>query len=228
VSQTFPGLAQLAFVLEPELVADGQADLARLELGQDEPSDVLLVETFVPADDQAVLRLGLLELLVVVGLDLDEGPEDVLVLVRVLVSTDVSGFVRQKETSTLEKDGLRLVVDARLLQIVQGGGGVVLPQLLELVDLRPGDLPGAGHLGLGRDLDEPGQKLAVLDQRRPGRGVPDHVLLPAGRAGLAAEQDDDGVALGGDEAQQEDVAGAAGVALGPRSAQGRRRMQLHG
>lgn len=51
-----------------------------------EPGDALLVESHVPANDERLLGLRLLETLVVVGFDLDEGSKDVLVLVRILVA----------------------------------------------------------------------------------------------------------------------------------------------
>jgi hypothetical protein len=86
VAEGVPGFVQLAVVPQPELVTDREAHFARLELGQVEPGDPLLVETHVPADDEAFLSLRLFQALVVVGFDLDERTEDILVLVRVLVS----------------------------------------------------------------------------------------------------------------------------------------------
>jgi hypothetical protein len=85
VTDALPRLVQLAAVPELELVADGEADLAALELGEVEPGGALLVETHVPADDEGLLGLGFFELLVVVGLDLHERAKDVLILVRVFV-----------------------------------------------------------------------------------------------------------------------------------------------
>jgi hypothetical protein len=76
----------LPSVLQPQLISHRQPDLARLEFRQVKPRDALLVETHVPANDEAFLRLRLLETLVVVGFDLDERAEDVLVLVGVLVA----------------------------------------------------------------------------------------------------------------------------------------------
>ena len=55
--------------------------------------------------------LGLFKLFVVVGLQFDEGPEDVLVLVGVLVA---------------QQHVLGLLVHPGLLQVLQGGCGVVL------------------------------------------------------------------------------------------------------
>ena len=78
-------LEAAAVELEPELVADREPDLAALELGHAKPGDTLLVQADVPADDDVVLRLRLLNLFVVVGLDLDERAKNVLVLVGVLV-----------------------------------------------------------------------------------------------------------------------------------------------
>ena len=86
MAEGVPGFVKLAVVPQPELVTDREAHFARLELGQVEPGDPLLVETHVPADDEAFLSLRLFQALVVVGFDLDERTEDILVLVRVLVS----------------------------------------------------------------------------------------------------------------------------------------------
>lgn len=88
----------LAVVAQAELIPDGEANLARLELGKVEPRNTLLIETHVPPDDERLLGLRLLEALVVVGLDLDERPKDVLVLVRVLVATTemMSAFVLKR------------------------------------------------------------------------------------------------------------------------------------
>ena len=58
-------------------------------LGEVEVSDLLLVETDIPANDDVVLRLRLLQFLVVVSLQLHQRSEDVLVLVRVLVSASI-------------------------------------------------------------------------------------------------------------------------------------------
>lgn len=78
-------LEPAAVQLKSELVPNRQSHLSALELGHAKPRDALLVETNVPPDDDVVLRLRLLDLLVVVGLNLDERSKDVLVLVRVLV-----------------------------------------------------------------------------------------------------------------------------------------------
>lgn len=77
------------------------------------------------------------------------------------------------------------------------------------------DLPRPELLLVGRDLDEPGEEGAVFDEGRPLGGIPDDVLAGLhGGAGLSAEEDDDGIGFGGDEAEEEDVLGAAVVALG--------------
>lgn len=55
-------------------------------LGKVEVGNALLIETHVPADQDVVLGLRLLQLLVIVRLQLDQGAKDVLVLVRILVS----------------------------------------------------------------------------------------------------------------------------------------------
>jgi len=84
----------LAVVAKPQLVANCEPDLAAFELGQVEPRDALLVESNVPPDDESLLRLRLLEPFVVVGLNLDQRAEDVLVLVRILVPADENRLPR--------------------------------------------------------------------------------------------------------------------------------------
>lgn len=54
-----------------------------------------------------------------------------------------------------------------------------LPELLEFVNLLGRDLTGPQLLLLGRDLHQPGQKAAVLDERLPLRAVPINVLQTA-------------------------------------------------
>ena len=61
-------------------------------LGHVEVGRRLLVESLVPPHFDVVLGLGLLQLLVIVGLQLDQGPEDVLVLVTVLLTNQKSIF----------------------------------------------------------------------------------------------------------------------------------------
>ena len=122
----------------------------------------------------------------------------------------------------LEQDWLRLLVDAGAANILEVGVRVVLPHLLELVDLVEADLARAQLLLLGRHLDEPRQEGSVVDDGRPLRRVPDDVLRRGhGSTRLAAEQDDDRVALGRDETEHENVLAAAVVALGRRLAERR-------
>ena len=71
-----------------------------------------------------------------------------------------------------EHDLLRLLVHARLFEILELGLGVVLPQLLQLIDLLRRDLASTQLLLFRGNLDEPGQELPVLDQRRPLRWIP--------------------------------------------------------
>lgn len=79
-------LVHLSIVPQPQLISNSEPNLSRLELGKVEPGDTLLVESHVPANDEAFLSLRLLEALVVVGFNLDEGAEDVLILVGILVA----------------------------------------------------------------------------------------------------------------------------------------------
>lgn len=57
--------------------------------------------------------------------------------------------------------------------------GPHLPELLQLVDLLGSDLPSPQLLLLRRDLDQPRQEAAVLDQGLPLRAVPVDVLKAA-------------------------------------------------
>jgi hypothetical protein len=212
MSDAIPRFVHLASVLQPQLISDSEPDLSRLELGEVEPRNALLVQTHVPANDEALLSLGLLETLVVVGFDLDEGTEDVLVLVGVLVTVAEkgergkqrrnrgrdgevrghfeSGRRRRKKVSedVMRKRGersggnvpkqnrLRLIIDTRLLQILQRRLRVLPPKLLELVDLVEGDLTSSKLFLLRRNLDEPREERAVFDERGPLRRVPDDIL----------------------------------------------------
>lgn len=101
VAERIPRLVQLTMVPQPELVTDRETHFARLELGQVEPGDPLLVETHVPANDEPFLSLRLFQALVVVGFDLDERAKDVLVLVGVLVSAAAQQRVSTESPSSL-------------------------------------------------------------------------------------------------------------------------------
>ena len=67
---------------------------------------------------------------------------------------------------------LWFLVDSRFLQVLQGGIRVVLPQLLQLVDLRGRDLPGSSLLLLRGNLHQPVQEASVIDQGAPVVRVP--------------------------------------------------------
>ena len=98
------------------------------------------------------------------------------------------------------------IVHPGLLQVLELGVDVLLPEVLQLVDLSGGDLPGSQLLGVPRDLDQPADQLAVRDERLPGLLVPVHVLQAVlGGAGLPAQHHHHAVRLGGDEAGDEDV-----------------------
>ena len=74
----------VARVAQQQLVARDEAHV-RVLLREGEVGDALLVQPHVPAHGHALLRLRLLHLLVVVRLELDQRPHDVLVLVGILV-----------------------------------------------------------------------------------------------------------------------------------------------
>ena len=75
----------VARVAQQQLVARDEAHV-RVLLREGEVGDALLVQPHVPAHGHPLLRLRLLHLLVVVGLELDQRPHDVLVLVGILVT----------------------------------------------------------------------------------------------------------------------------------------------
>lgn len=63
-------------------------------------------------------------------------------------------------------------------------------------------------------FDEPSEEASVLDKRRPLGGIPDDVFgVGDGSARLTAEEHDDGLALCGDETEEEDILGTAVVAF---------------
>lgn len=77
-----------------------------------------------------------------------------------------------------------------------------------------GDGPRLELLGFGRRPHEPRHKVRLLDERAPLARVPDDVLgrTLRRRARLTAQQDDNRIGFGGDEAEQEDVLAVAGPA----------------
>ena len=90
-----------------------------------------------------------------------------------------------------QQDLLWLLIHARFLQILQAGLRVVLPQLLQLVDLLRGDLTGPQLVLVCRHLHQPGQELAVLDQGLPLGRVPENRIRlinkpGSGKTGLNA------------------------------------------
>ncbi|MES1919776.1 hypothetical protein MHBO_001547, partial [Bonamia ostreae] len=153
-----------------------------------------------PTDGDALLLLCLARLAVEVGLEGDQRLEDAREGGRVGVA---------------HHDGLDLVFEFLAVEVGERRAVVaVFPELLQLAQLRGGGFQRARHLALGRRLHEPGQEGALLDERDPLRQVPVHLLERVEReTGLSAEQDDDGVGFGGDEAEKEDVLATAVEAL---------------
>lgn len=167
-------------VLETELIAGGESDFATFELGQIEPSDMLLVQTFIPADDETVLGLGFFETLVIIGFNLDERAKDVLVLIGIFVSAKEGASEDGSQVVIVhdvpQKNRLGLVVGTRFLKVLESGFGIVLPKLFELVDLSPSDLSGSRLLGVVGYLDKPRKELPVFDEGAPLGSVPDEIL----------------------------------------------------
>ena len=71
MAQTFPSFAHLSAVPQAQFISNSQTDLSTLQLGEDKPGHAFLVQPDVPSHDHIRLRLGLLQLLVVVRLNLD-------------------------------------------------------------------------------------------------------------------------------------------------------------
>jgi hypothetical protein len=104
---------------------------------------------------------------------------------------------------------------------------VISPQVLQLGHLRDRNLSSSELFGFCRDLDEPGEKGAIIDDSGPLRSVPIYVFgtgqrrtgltihqsedpsqydIPSPRGEYSpAEKDDDSVTFGGNEAEHEDV-----------------------
>mmetsp|Transcript_7910 Transcript_7910/g.23809 ORF Transcript_7910/g.23809 Transcript_7910/m.23809 type:complete len:839 (+) Transcript_7910:1217-3733(+) len=191
-------LAHPVAEVELELVPGHQPHLA-LVLGEHEVGDTLLVEPHVPVHHQVLLAVLLLHHLVVVRLVLDQGTENVLVLIGVLVGQQHRG---------------RLVVDPRLVQVLQLGVGLGLPEVFDLDELRGRQQARARLLVLGGDLDEPGEEaLVAVDEGQPQRQVPVHVLHAPRLHARPAQQHHHLLLLCGDKSQHKDVALATVVAL---------------
>ncbi len=195
--------------LEAQLVPDHDLALVGREAtAKGEGGDVLAREALLPAHGNAAGAEGLLHLPIVVGLHLDQRRQDVLVVIPVLVPQQGRGEVG-------------VVDDVGPVEVGEAGVGLGLPQLLELVDLRLGEVPREEQLLLGRHLDEPREELAVLHEGVPLAELPVHVLQLRHRLHAhAAQQHHHRRAARRDEPQHERVLAAAVVALEDRVAQG--------
>lgn len=71
MAQTFPSFAHLPAIPQAQFISNSQTDLSTLQFGEDKPGDAFLIQTDVPSHDHIRLRLGFLQLLVVVRLNLD-------------------------------------------------------------------------------------------------------------------------------------------------------------
>jgi len=71
---------------------------------------------------------------------------------------------------------LRLIVGAWSLKIFQGSVGVFSPQILQLGDLHCCDLSCTELLLFWGDLYQPWEEAAIVNQWKPLRGVPVHIL----------------------------------------------------
>ena len=111
---------------------------------------VLARKGLVPPDRDALLRQTFLHLLVVVGLELDQRCQDVLVVIPVLI---------------VEEGGieLRFVGNLGPVQVGVTGIGLRLPQLLELVDLGLRYLAGTDQVSVLGNLQESERKFCNDD-----------------------------------------------------------------
>mmetsp|Transcript_18544 Transcript_18544/g.43512 ORF Transcript_18544/g.43512 Transcript_18544/m.43512 type:complete len:278 (+) Transcript_18544:2345-3178(+) len=193
------GPRRAAIVSQPQLVTSHQTEFV-VFFREHEIGNTLLVETNIPVNCQIILGLRLLHFLVIISFELNKWPKDILVLVRVLVSGH---------------DGLWLLIEAWFFEILESGAGILLPQLLQLVDLRGRNLACASLLLLRWHLHKPGEEAFVgIDQRQPLRQVPVHILETVGvQARLAAEQNHHRLRLGRNETKEKGVATTTVVAL---------------
>ena len=206
------------------LVADDEVavavDAREVELPEPPPA-----EAGRPRDARVAQHVLLLHLLVGLGLELEERQEGRLVGEGVLVE-EVDRLDRLRGVRLAgEKQAADAVEDALALlpeDVLDGRPRARLPHVLELDDLlRRDGHDGRRAVALGvreaRRPDEPREELPVLDQREPRRGVPAAAVPAVARAdvhaGVAAEQDHDGVRVRGHEAEDEDVLAAADEAL---------------
>ena len=158
---SLPWLVQIAIVSKSKFVADGKAHFTALKLREIEPSYTFVIQTKVPADADVTLCLALLQALIIVRFNLHKRPENILVLVCVLVA---------------EKNGLRLIIDTWLLQVFQGCICILAPQVLEPVNLRERDLAGTELLRFTRWLDEPRQERTIIYKWCPKASIPRYVF----------------------------------------------------
>lgn len=138
-----------------------------------------MVETYIPADGDVGLGLGLFETFVVIGFYLDEGTEDVLVVICVIVpgkedNGEVNGGDRRRLENSVPKDLLErnlfgFVIDTRLVQILQGSICVLPPEFFETIYLRVSDLTRAELLGFGGRLHKPRKELTIFNEGHPER-----------------------------------------------------------
>ena len=152
MTNTFPSFMQIASISQSQLVPDSQSHLSTLQLRQAEPCHALLVEAQIPSHGDVRLGLRLLQTLVIISFDLDERAKYILVLIRVFVHS---------------KDRLRLVVDTRHGEVLEGGTGILAPEIFETIDLGERYLAGPELFGLAWRLDEPRQERSIIDERSP-------------------------------------------------------------
>mmetsp|Transcript_12568 Transcript_12568/g.27168 ORF Transcript_12568/g.27168 Transcript_12568/m.27168 type:complete len:260 (+) Transcript_12568:2365-3144(+) len=174
----------------------------------------LLVQTEIPSHHHVLLGLRRLLGSVVVGLELHQRSKHVLVLVGILVP---------------QLYGLQIgfmAMDAPLVQILQGGIGLLLPELLQLVHLTLTDREWEKILVLW-NVHHPRKESPVLNQRLPFALVPGYVLEgPVGQTNTA-QNHDHGLGLPGDKTQDENVSLSTIVALQNSVPQTVLRVQLY-
>mmetsp|Transcript_22974 Transcript_22974/g.59977 ORF Transcript_22974/g.59977 Transcript_22974/m.59977 type:complete len:287 (-) Transcript_22974:691-1551(-) len=155
-ADSFPRLA-LALVPQRELVTHHDFHF----VAKTKVRHVLLVEPNIPSNSEIVKRVRLFGLFVVVRLKLDQWAKDVLVLVGIIVAKFYWDDI---------------LVHSGLVEIIQRGARIFLPELFQLVDLDGSNLACPILLQFRRELDEPRDESTVVNQRLPRPKIPALIL----------------------------------------------------
>lgn len=151
----------MAFQGELELSSDRKFAFEVILRVVDEIGEPFAFEAHVPSEVDLTLSLAFLELLVILRLQVDEGTEDLIVMLSVSVlQQEFLGLLRYER-------GRSKVVKIRLR--------VLFLQFFERTNLVHGDGQRVDHFAWVGLLNQPRHDHAFLNQRRPLVLVPDHV-----------------------------------------------------